>query len=77
MMTDLFGDSVPKPLGFSAFGNQKGHAKRQGSKALPLRHPRLGARVVPQRCLILRAGKIIISLGFHGLKEGEQMRQKS
>ena len=39
MTIDLLGDSVPKPLGFSALRNQKGQVKRQSSEALPLRHP--------------------------------------
>ena len=72
MTTDYLGDSVPKPLGFSAFGNQKGQEKRQSKNCpAPPSSTRLGARVAPQRCPVLRAGRIIIT-GFQGLKEGRR-----
>jgi hypothetical protein len=65
MTTNYLGDSVPKPLGFSASGNREGQERKAEQICpAPPSSTRLGARVAPQRCPVLRAGDIIIT-GFH------------
>jgi len=64
MTSNYLGDSVPKPLGFSASGNQEGQVRKAELKGpAPPSSTSLGARVAPQRCPVLRAGNIIIT-GF-------------
>ena len=52
------GGSAPEPPGFIALGTQEGQERRKaGSRdPAPPSSTRLGARVAPQRCPILRAG---------------------
>jgi hypothetical protein len=45
----------PHPRSLALTGNQEGQKKRAEPKALPLRHPRRGARVALQQSPILRA----------------------
>ena len=64
MTNHLHGGSAPKPPEFSALGESRGAGKRRAESISPAppSSPHLGARVALQRGLILRVGKIIISL---------------
>jgi hypothetical protein len=65
----------PQPPEFSAYRNQEGQKKRAEPKALPLRHPRRGARVALQQSPILRADENTI-LYLKKLDTGQKLRHE-